>query len=399
MSIQRKHYNLFQIWRNMDSKTKLDMLRTEGRKVPHDHGYKSEHETKNYQQNNSDTYNIDVNKLNEGIYFFQQNFFSMFVSMLTGLLSLMYIESIAAVLHTTKKSNSAPLSFSRYLSTLNHTLAWYKNIPELLKSSSKVRQLHRQASKMKNFSQYEMVITQWAFVGPALLWPHKLGIDDRSFDGFEGLICVMYHVGKQLGICDEYNLCAGSYQEVKEYCKTILEQEIQPTFLSQKSSKISKQLSQSLLDGVHILNPFIIQDGFRAWTDVTVNYTPVEELDKNLDPFSKIMFRLQLKVMQLFHVPVLGAILRFFSNNLMKLNIYLATDWQEYIVAGFAPSEHSVKNKDARLELIKQAFIIIPGMVLISLFGCILEKAKTIKTELLIFSSFSIFLILFQALL
>ena len=60
------------------------MLRTEGRKVPHDHGYKSEHETKNDQQNNSDTYNIDVNKLNEGIYFFQQNFFSMFVSMLTG---------------------------------------------------------------------------------------------------------------------------------------------------------------------------------------------------------------------------------------------------------------------------------------------------------------------------
>ena len=60
----------------MDSKTKLDMLRTEGRKVPHDHGYKSEHQAKNDQQNNSD---IDVNKLNEGISFFQQNFFSMFV--------------------------------------------------------------------------------------------------------------------------------------------------------------------------------------------------------------------------------------------------------------------------------------------------------------------------------
>ena len=38
---------------------------------------------------------------------------------------------------------------------------------------------------------------------------------------------------------------------------------------------------------------------------------------------SIFLFRLQLKVMQLFHVPVLGAILRFFSNNLMKLNIYL----------------------------------------------------------------------------
>ena len=28
----------------------------------------------------------------------------------------------------------------------------------------------------RRFSQYEMVVTQWAFVGPALLWPSKLGI-------------------------------------------------------------------------------------------------------------------------------------------------------------------------------------------------------------------------------
>ena len=46
----------------------------------------------------------------------------------SGLLSLMYIETIALVLEVTDKSNSAPLSFSRYLSTLNHTLAWYRSV-------------------------------------------------------------------------------------------------------------------------------------------------------------------------------------------------------------------------------------------------------------------------------
>ena len=33
---------------------------------------------------------------------------------------------------------------------------------------------------VRKFSQYEMVVTQWAFVGPALLWPDKLGISVTS---------------------------------------------------------------------------------------------------------------------------------------------------------------------------------------------------------------------------
>ena len=61
----------------------------------------------------------------------------------------MYIEGIAGVLHITNKSNTAPLSFSRYLSTLNHTLSWYRGVPELLKSAARVRVLHRQAANMR----------------------------------------------------------------------------------------------------------------------------------------------------------------------------------------------------------------------------------------------------------
>ena len=33
---------------------------------------------------------------------------------------------------------------------------------------------------VRMFSQYEMVVTQWAFVGPTLLWPDKLGISVTS---------------------------------------------------------------------------------------------------------------------------------------------------------------------------------------------------------------------------
>merc|ERR1719468_740565 len=118
--------------------------------------------------------------------------------MLAGLLSLMYLEVSALVLQTTNKSSTGPLSFSRYLSTLNHTLSWYRGVPELLKSAARVRILHRQAANMRNFSQYEMVVTQWAFVGPALLWPDKLGISINSQETEEGLEGQVHHVHQTL---------------------------------------------------------------------------------------------------------------------------------------------------------------------------------------------------------
>ena len=44
------------------------------------------------------------------------------------------------------------------------------------------------------------------------------------------------------------------------------------------------------------------------------------------------LFRLQLKVLALFHSPVLGPALRLVANKLMRLNIYLATDWEQWIL-------------------------------------------------------------------
>ena len=40
-------------------------------------------------------------------------------------------------------------------------------------------------------------MTQWAFVGPVLLWPDKLGISERESDQ-EGLVYVMYLVGREV---------------------------------------------------------------------------------------------------------------------------------------------------------------------------------------------------------
>ena len=55
----------------------------------------------------------DEKLLKQGCKAFSDNFFSMFVCMLTGLLSLMYVPSIVKVLHNTQESSTPEKTFLR----------------------------------------------------------------------------------------------------------------------------------------------------------------------------------------------------------------------------------------------------------------------------------------------
>jgi hypothetical protein len=108
----------------------------------------------------------------KGAQFFHRNYFSLFVSMLTGLLSLMYVETIVRVLHLTGRSHAPVLAFTRYLGTLNHAVQWYEGLASLQASLRTVLQLHRAAALRTrrseddpSISQFDMVVTQWAFIG------------------------------------------------------------------------------------------------------------------------------------------------------------------------------------------------------------------------------------------
>ena len=56
---------------------------------------------------------VDEKLAEEGARFFRGNFFSIFVSMLIGLWSLMFVNTIVRVLALTKKSHTPVLAFQR----------------------------------------------------------------------------------------------------------------------------------------------------------------------------------------------------------------------------------------------------------------------------------------------
>jgi hypothetical protein len=109
----------------------------------------------------------------------------------------MYIPNSVEVLFNTGKSATPLLAFQRYLRTMNHVLKWYGLKPsQQIKSLNYVRRTHAQVAKKENMTQYDMVITQWAFFAPALLKPWPLGLDSVSDKELNSLKYVIYCVGQ-----------------------------------------------------------------------------------------------------------------------------------------------------------------------------------------------------------
>ena len=89
-----------------------------------------------------------------------------------------------------------------------------------IKSLHRVHRAHR-INRKNGASQFEMVITQWAFIGNTVQFPERLGMQISQEDK-RALCHVMYVVGKKLDIDDDLNLCTScNMAEISEYCKLI----------------------------------------------------------------------------------------------------------------------------------------------------------------------------------
>ena len=113
-------------------------------------------------------------------------------------------------------------------------------------------------------TQFDMVVTQWAFVGPALIFPHRLGMSHVPEEQFEALSHQMYLIGRELGVRDEYNLCKGSLHDVRAYCRAVHKRVIKRGLESHDGQ--SETMAKHLLEGLHMYNAFIWVRPFQAWT-------------------------------------------------------------------------------------------------------------------------------------
>ncbi|XP_040572332.1 uncharacterized protein [Lepeophtheirus salmonis] len=265
--------------------------------------------------------------------FLLANFFSCFLAMLTGLISLLYIPSILEVLIITGNSSTPDTAFARYLRTLNHTYAWFHSESSLSKSLIQVRNAHIRADKSSSskrkgqfMSQYDMVVTQWAFVGLLYTKPSNFGLKSPSKSGLEALRRLMYKVGYFLGVEDKFNLCYGSVEMTQSYSKDISEYIIKPAIEDPQSSVKSDEMTKILLKGIHIINPFVLPLAFGKCCFRALECN--KKASKIRIPFfslSNILFWIQIFVTDFL---MLSNLTRHFLvpclNYLLRFNIYLS---------------------------------------------------------------------------
>ena len=174
-------------------------------------------------------------------------------------------------------------------------------------------------------SQYDMVVTQWGFIGAAITRPQLIGLSSATHVQLQALTHQMYIVGKELGIKDEFNLCYGSLEEITEYARGIEDAVIRPAL---ELDKDYASMSEHLLGGVNLLNPFVNPSAFAAWTHKLFGAT--ESHKKRVSLFSnslqtRINYWIQsfaFDYVLYYSIPKWFAIVPF--NLLVEVNIYMA---------------------------------------------------------------------------
>ena len=250
---------------------------------------------------------------------FKDNIFAIFVNLMCGLYCLLHVPSIRKVLELTEFSDNPLRAFARYYDTVNHAIRWFEEPDERAASIRVIRLLHRAAFKKaveKNMrvSQYEMILTQWAFIGPAILCSKNTGLAQLSQEDKLAYVKVIYFVGKDLGIADKYNLCHGNLPQVYANCKAILRKFVRPCMAPGEP-----KLALSMLQGIKILNPFVDPTAFRMWTRHLLCHESLRPTNLK----SQVIYNMMESTFEYLYIFGRGPF-RKLMNMLMRLNLYLA---------------------------------------------------------------------------
>ncbi|GFU56867.1 DUF2236 domain-containing protein [Trichonephila clavipes] len=187
---------------------------------------------------------------------------------LCGLLLSFYFTKNIKTLLSTGESGTKNSLFHRYLMTIRHIQKWYEgNVWDVNdpahRSISIVRSMHaRVGQKMAALndgivyvSQWDMAVTQWAFVGPLVLFRSRVGLHGCSDEDYDAVIHFWRTIGYLLGIEDKYNLCHGTYDQVLKACERVLHKEYKVRII--EADPLSVRMGKSVVEAMHMMDELL----------------------------------------------------------------------------------------------------------------------------------------------
>lgn len=210
------------------------------------------------------------------------------MSSLVGLSYLVQLPTILAPLLYTKKSENVCALFSRYLDTLLHVRHWHTTDifdpqTEGYKSLASVRSMHIHINKVMNataaqratptklapnvwVSQYDMVVTQWAFLGLMMMHPKACGLYHVTEDELYEVVYCWRVVSYFIGIDDKFSLWMDNYEKTKQLCSLIFDEVYRPVLEKQDRNSVGSKMAEDIFKSMaSVLGPFTAQVANKYW--------------------------------------------------------------------------------------------------------------------------------------
>lgn len=272
---------------------------------------------------------------------------------LAGLLLLVRVNSIYRTLSRTGESGTVAKLFRRYYHTLKHVKTWYEG--DIFDQNSDahrrlliVRGMHNKVSskfndkasdradlngntsesgvKMMHISQYDLLLTQFAFIGFIVTRGKNMGlIDDFSRRDMESLLHFWRVIGYYLGANDEMNLCSYNLDDVVGLCDVILETEYRDSIQRNQIRTQPGLMSLNIVRSLKFI-PMLTFYGMMRYLYELLNIE-TSEIEDRRTWYSNLSYTLIKLVMStlLAYRPF-----RAFNNGLTRLSVHLTgkvEDW------------------------------------------------------------------------
>lgn len=290
-------------------------------------------------------------------------------SHLSGLLLLVRLDSIYRTLSITGESDTVAKLFKRYYNTIKHVKQWYEGDifdrnSDAYKSMLIVRGMHNKVSSRFNdtpksddkadgsgqsqndsfdknanetcplkqdgndhalaktgvhISKFDLMITQFAFVGLIVLFPKQMGLIE-AFDK-KDLVSLLHFwrvIGYYLGVDGKFNLCAYKLKDIEMLCKTFAEDIYKESMARNVISSPPGIMTVNIVRAVKFI-PMLTAYGILTHLNELLGRNS-DEVDDRKTVYSNLSHTLIKLVMSrlLAYQP-----LRSFNNGLIRLSLYM----------------------------------------------------------------------------
>ena len=193
--------------------------------------------------------------------FFEKHALSLGLSWHCGLTIGFAMDNLLEALVYTGDSGTPAKAAARYADTGKHLVAWHMG--DIFDKTNKgyqslqgVRSMHAAVRKDMEahlagqfMTQYDMASVQTGFMGAITTWPTKFGLNATD-EELEDYVFFWKCVGRQLGIADDFNLCAQGRATGDKITVELMDQVVVPDYDHPPADY--NKMAQAYIDGINL---------------------------------------------------------------------------------------------------------------------------------------------------